>query len=303
MSIIAVGSLAFDSIKTPVGKKDRVLGGSLTHFSNAAYFLSRPKLIGVVGNDFTEKEWEFIRSKSEALDGVEVLLEEKSFFWEGYYSEDFDTAHTVKTELNAFAKFAPRLPENYKAKGDILFLANIDPVIQKQVALQCGHCHLKVLDTMNFWIQNAPDALAEAFDAVDAIVINEGEAFLLTGEKSILKAVEKLLKPHFQFIILKRGSNGVMVFGKDFIVSLPAYPVRKVIDPTGAGDSFAGAFMSYLDAKKVKKINREVVKKAAAYGTVVASFAIEDFGVDGINKAAKADIESRFREFEKIASF
>ena len=303
MSIIAVGSLAFDSIKTSEGERERVLGGSLTHFSNAASFLSKPKLVGVVGNDFAEKDWEFIRSKSSSTEGVEVLKDEKSFFWQGVYSDDFNTAHTLKTELNAFAKFSPKIPESYRRKGDILFLANIDPVIQREVALQAKHCRLKVLDTMNYWITSHRENLEKAFDAVDGIVINEGEAELLTGEKNPVKAVEKLMRPNFKLVILKKGSNGVMVFGRDFMVTLPAFPLKKVVDPTGAGDSFAGAFMSYIDAKKISKFDRENMKRCAAYATIVASFSVQDFGLDGIHKVTKKDIAERMSEYRKIASF
>ncbi len=303
MAIIAVGSLAFDSIRTPEGERARVLGGSLTHFANAASFLSRPKLVGVVGNDFTQKEWDFLKSRSSSTEGVDVLREEKSFFWEGYYTEDYDTAHTVKTELNAFAKFSPKIPGSYHRKGDILFLANIDPVIQREVALQAENCRLKVLDTMNYWITNARGALDAAIDAVDGLIINEGEAALLTGEKNILKAVEKLFRPNLKLVILKKGSNGVMVFGRDFLVSLPAFPLKKVVDPTGAGDSFAGAFISWLDAKKVKIFNRDNMKRCAAYATVVASCAVEDFGVDGIRRVTKRDLDDRLKEYRRIAAF
>lgn len=303
MAIIAVGSLAFDSIKTIEGERERVLGGSLTHFSNASSFLSKPKLVGVVGNDFTAAHWDFIRSKSSDTEGVVTLEEEKSFFWQGYYTEDFDNAVTVKTELNAFAKFAPKVPESYKTKDAILFLANIDPVIQRQVALQCPGFRLKILDTMNYWITSARENLEAAFQAVDGIIINEGEAVLLTGEKNLLKAVSKLFKPHYKMIILKKGSNGVMVFGKDFMVTLPAFPLSRIVDPTGAGDSFAGAFVSYIDAHNIKDLSQEEVKKAAAYATVVASFAVEGFGLDGIHKVSKKEVDQRLSDYKKMVVF
>jgi sugar/nucleoside kinase (ribokinase family) len=232
-----------------------------------------------------------------------TLKDEKSFFWQGYYTEDFDTAHTVKTELNAFAKFSPKIPESYHKKDDILFLANIDPVIQKQVADQAKSCRLKVLDTMNYWITDHRANLEKAFDAVDGIVINEGEANLLTGEKNSLQAVEKLFRPNFKIVILKKGSNGVMVFGKDFMVTLPAYPLRKVVDPTGAGDSFAGAFMSYIDAKNIRKFDKKNMKACAAYATVVASFSVEGFGLDGIGSIAQRDVRRRMAEYRDMAAF
>lgn len=303
MAIIAAGTLAFDSLKTVEGQRDRILGGSLTHFANAAAFLSKPRLVGVVGNDFQEEQWSFIREKASDVAGVETLKNEKSFFWKGYYTEDFDTAHTEVTELNALAKFAPVVPETYKKGRTLLFLANIDPNIQREIALQCPQAELKILDTMNFWIQSFRGNLEKAFEVVDGIVINEGEAFLLTGEKNILNAVQKLMRPNFKLIIVKKGSQGVMVFGRDFKVTLPAYPLQKIVDPTGAGDSFAGAFMSYLDSKGTKGLSQEQLKNAAAYATVVASFAVQGFGVDGIHKVTKDTVMKRFMEYKKMVSF
>lgn len=303
MSIIAVGSLAFDTVTTTEGTREKMLGGSLTHFSNAAAFLSKPKLVGVVGEDFRGEPWKFLEGKASSLEGVEVLAGEKSFFWQGQYTSDFDTAITQDTQLNAFAKFKPVTPASYLADDPLLFLGNIDPVIQTDVAGQCKGCRLKLLDTMNFWINNTPDALREAFRHVDAIVINEGEARALSGETNLVTAGEKLMAPHFRFLILKKGSHGVFVFGKDYLVSLPAYPIRKVVDPTGAGDSFAGAFVSYLDARKVDPSDREAMKKAAVYATVVASFAVEGFGVEGIDRVTPAMIEKRTKEFCDIAGF
>ncbi len=257
MPIIAVGSLAFDSIKTVEGERNRILGGSLTHFINAANLLSKPKLVAVVGNDFTEKEWDFVKAKSSDITGIEVLNEEKCFFWEGCYSDDYSTRETITTELNAFAKFAPVVPESYLKGESLLFLANIDPDIQRKVALQCTNSRLKILDTMNYWIKNTRESLEKAFEAVDGITINEEEAFLLTGENNLLKALDKLFLPNFKLIIIKKGHNGVMLFGKDFIVTLPSYPLKRIVDPTGAGDSFAGAFMSYIDANHITNFSQE----------------------------------------------
>ncbi len=303
MPIIAVGSLAYDTVTTTEGTRERIIGGSLTHFSNAASFLSKPRLVGVVGEDFTGDSWKFLERKASSLEGVEVLKGEKSFFWKGQYTSDVDTAITQATELNAFAKFKPVVPAGYLTDGSILFLANIDPVIQKDVAKQCSTCRMKVLDTMNYWISNTPDALRDTFNYVDGIVINESEARSLSGESNLILAGEKLMLPHFKMLILKKGSHGVIVFGKGYIVSLPAYPIRRVVDPTGAGDSFAGAFVSYLDAKGVDPADREAVKKAAVYATVVASFAVEGFGVEGIDSVDPAKIEKRMKEFSVIAGF
>jgi sugar/nucleoside kinase (ribokinase family) len=304
MAIVAVGSLAYDSIRTPSGSKERILGGSLTHFSNAAAFLSKPRLVGVVGDDFGEPEWDFIRRKSSAIDGVSILKGEKSFFWKGYYTKDFDSAITEVTELNAFAKFKPVVPESYRNDDYLLFLANIDPKIQLDVAKQCKNSKLIILDTMNYWIKSTPDALKEAMKNVDGVIINEGEAELLSGgEKNMIKAAEALFLPNFKILILKRGSHGVMIFGRDFLVTLPAFPVKDVIDPTGAGDSFAGAFVSYIDSNNLYDFDRDGIKRAAAYATIVASYSVQGFGVDGIDVISPMDIDHRLKEFQSIASF
>jgi sugar/nucleoside kinase (ribokinase family) len=303
MSIIAVGSLAFDSIRTSVEERDKILGGSLTHFVNAAGFLSKPKLVGVVGNDFGDKEWEFIKSRTSSLEGVEVLKDKKSFFWKGHYGEDTDIAITDATELNAFSHFKPVVPLSYKDGEYMLFMANIDPVIQTDMAKQCDNAMLKVMDTMNYWIKNTPEELDVAFDNVDGIVINDNEATMLTGEKNILKAVEKVFRPHFKIVIIKKGSHGVMIFGTNFVVSLPSYPVKNVIDPTGAGDSFAGAFFSFIAANGAYDFHRDEVKNAAVYATVVASFAVEGFGVEGISEISPSDIENRIEAFKGISGF
>ena len=303
MAIVAVGSLAFDSINTSKGKRERVLGGSLTHFANAAAFLSKPDMVGVVGGDFGDSDWDFIKSKANSIEGIEILKDEKCFYWEGVYSDDFEKRDTLKTDLNAFAKFDPMVPLSYRAKGPfILFLANIDPVIQKKVVDQSRESNLRILDTMNFWISSKPKELSLVLDSVDGIIVNEEEAFQLTGEKNIIRAADRMFRPHFKMIIVKKGANGVMVFGKDFIVSFPAFPLRDIIDPTGAGDSFAGAFISWLD-RHGRKYDQVSLKNAAAYATVVASFAVEDFGVDGLNGISKKDINKRLKQFRRITAF
>lgn len=304
MSIIAVGSLAFDSITTPVGSVERILGGSLTHFSNAAHFYSKPHLVGIVGNDFGEENKKFLAQNASDLDGVVTLSDEKSFFWKGHYTENFDEAVTEITELNAFAKFDPVVPQQYlEMKDSVLFLANIHPDIQRLVSEQCQNARLKILDTMNFWITSARDSLERAFDVVDGIIINEGEAVMLSGEQNLLLAAQKLFRPNFKFLILKKGSNGVMVFGRDYMISLPAYPLTKIVDPTGAGDSFAGGFVSYLDNKGWFEPTQEQAKEAAVYATVVASFAVQGFGVQGLAEIGLEEIEARKADFRKKSGF
>lgn len=298
MAIVVVGSLAYDSVETPAGKRERMLGGSVTHFSNAASYLSRPYIVGVVGQDFSEKSWEFLKQKTKSHQGV-LVRPGKTFFWAGAYSGDMNEAKTKTTELGVFADFQPYIPAKYPKRG-LLFLANIDPVIQKEVAQQMPGMRWRFLDTMNFWITSKPKELDEVLQLVNGLIVNEGEAMLLSGKKHPLEALDALYRPHFEILIMKRGSNGVIIQGKNFRVILPAYPTSQVVDPTGAGDSFAGAFCSYLDAHHVRHLTPRVVKKAASYATVVASFCVEDFGVDGIAKHGWKDIQKRWSTYRQM---
>ncbi len=303
MSLIAVGSLAYDSIRTIAGERPRLLGGSVVHFANAASFMQPPDLVGVVGEDFLPEDWGFLKQKSNSVQGVTVLKGEKTFSWKGYYTEDFDVAVTEETQLNALGKFQPEIPEEYKKEPYVLFLANMHPANQSLAASQCPGASLKVLDTMNYWIESAGKELSQAFSDVDGIIVNEGEAELLTGQKNLVKASEILFQPHFKILILKKGSHGVLVFTRDGMVTLPAYPLSEIVDPTGAGDSFAGAFFSYIASQHKGQLDSKGVKQAAAYATVVASFAVQGFGVEGINKVNSAAIQKRLAEFRNMASF
>jgi|YelNatPaOPRAMG01_1025707.scaffolds.fasta_scaffold00625_28 sugar/nucleoside kinase (ribokinase family) len=303
MGIIAVGSIAIDSIKTPRGEREELLGGSLSHFSTAASFYSDVKLLSVVGKDFPNEYWDFLSEKSIIL-GVMVDFKENTFRWKGYYTDDFGDVVTISTELNAFKKFVPQIPSVYKkAKKDILFLANIDPKLQKTVLDEFSYLPLKVLDTMEYWIQNSKMELEKLFSLVDGIIINEREAFLLTNEKNLFYAVEKLKSYNFRFIIVKKGGNGISFFMDDKIINLPAFPVRDVVDPTGAGDSFAGAFLSYLDHYGVKNLTIKKIKRALAYAVVVSSFVVEDFGVYGLASKTFNDIKKRFKEYREMVTF
>jgi len=298
VAIVVVGSLAYDSIQTPAGKRERLLGGSVTHFSNAASYLSKPYIVGVVGQDFSESSWSFLKQKTRSQQGV-LIRPGKTFFWAGEYSGDMNEAQTRTTELGVFADFQPYIPPRYPKKG-LLFLANIDPVIQKEVALQMQGMRWRFLDTMNFWITQKAGELDEVLQLVNGLIVNEGEAMLLSGKSHPLEAMEAIYRPHFELLMMKRGSNGVIIRGKNFRVVLPAYPTSHVVDPTGAGDSFAGAFCSYLDAHHARRLTPRLIKQAASYATVVASFCVEDFGVDGIAKHGWKDIIQRWRDYRRM---
>ncbi len=302
MGIIAVGSLAIDSIRSPAGERTEILGGSLSHFVTASSFLSKTKLISVVGSDFKNEFWDFLTDRAITL-GVTINFKNKTFRWEGYYTDDFADVVTVKTELNSFENYKPVVPPLYKkSKKDILFLGNIDPVIQKEVAEELGYLPLKVLDTMEYWIDNKKKQLFDVLQVVDGVIINALELYLLTGEKNFFPAIKKLRSFNLKFVVVKRGGNGVMIFYGDEIISLPAYPVENLVDPTGAGDSFAGAFLSYIDNAGVKKLTFEKLKEAAAYATVLASFVVEDFGVMGLANRSYKDIKDRLKHYRRMVS-
>lgn len=303
MGIIAVGSIAIDSIKTPVGERTGILGGSLSYFASASSFLTKTKLLGIVGKDFSSEYLDFLSEKAIIL-GVKIDFEGKTFEWDGYYTEDFGDVVTTRTELNSFANYDPVIPPSYKKfKKDILFLANIDPVIQKKVLKEFSYLPLKVLDTMKLWIETKRKELEDVFLDVDAIIINESELNLLTGEKNIFKGIEKLSNFNFKFIVLKRGGNGAMLFYGDDVISLPAFPLKRIVDPTGAGDSFAGGFLSYLNYEGFKSLSLEKLKRALSYAIVVSSFTVEDFGVEGIGRVKLRDVKERYKAYRKFCSF
>lgn len=298
MAIVVVGSLAYDTVETPTGKRERMLGGSVTHFSNAASFLSKPYIVGVVGQDFSEESWNFLKMRTRSQKGV-LIRPGKTFFWAGSYNGDLNEAKTHTTELGVFADFEPYIPPSYPKRG-ILFLANIDPVIQKRVVEQMKGFRWRFLDTMNYWITSKASELSEVLDLVNGLVVNEGEAMLLTGKNHPLEAMNALYRPHFELLIMKRGSHGVVIRGRNFRVILPAYPTTAVVDPTGAGDSFAGAFCSYLDVRHVHRLTPSLVKKAASYATVVASMCVEGFGVEGIAQRSWRDVKRRWKAYRDM---
>jgi len=303
-NIVAVGSVAFDSVQTPKGKRERILGGSLTHFMNAVSLFSELScgIIGVVGDDFEESHWNFFKEKNIDIQDLKKKPG-KTFFWEGYYEKDMNQAHTLKTELNVFGDFNPEI-SSANTQTDFLFLGNIDPALQLQVLdrVKFQYC---LMDTMNFWLETRLEEVKKAIQKISGLIINEGEAALLTGEHSYLAAGEKLISQGLPFLIIKRGSSGVSFFSKqgDFY-SFPAYPVKNLVDPTGAGDSFAGGFVSYL-AQVLKKGKEPLshLKEALVYATITASFYVEGFGIEGLAQKNREDIFSRIESFKKFSSF
>jgi len=299
MSILVVGSVAFDSIKTPFGEVEEALGGSGTYFSTAASYFSDVKLVAVVGEDFPDEHIETLKGH-----GVDVSALQKvpgrTFRWKGYYEYDLNQAHTIDTELNVFSDFSPQIPEGH-GDSPFLFLANIDPELQLKVLEQVRTPKLVACDTMNFWIESKPEVLIKLFKKVEILVINEGEARELAGESSLVKAAKKIMDMGPRTLIVKRGEYGALMFGSSFIFSAPAYPLENIFDPTGAGDSFAGGFMGYL--ANTEDLSDENLRRAIIFGSVMASFNVEAFSLERLGSLKQEEIRARYREFKQLTHF
>jgi sugar/nucleoside kinase (ribokinase family) len=303
MRMLVVGSVAFDDIKTPFGEKKNVLGGAASHFAIAAANLIEPKIIAVVGSDFPKKYLAYLADFGIDITGIEHSSD-KTFHWSGYYEHDMAVAHTLSTELGAFAHFEPKLTEEDKLR-QVLFLANIDPVIQYKVLKQMKNVQLVGMDSMNFWIESKKKDLWKVIKAVDILFLNDAEVRMLAGEASIIKAAKAIHRQGPEIVIVKKGEHGVTAISRNHIFVSPAYPTEKVIDPTGAGDSFAGGVMSYLVANSQpgKKITDDLLRRAVAWGSATASFSVEGFSTTGIARADKAKIEQRVQVIRKLSSF
>lgn len=300
MSLTVVGSVAFDALESPFGKRDRILGGAATHFSLSASFFTKVNAVGVVGGDFGDDEWKVFERHAINTDDIEVVPDGKTFFWSGRYDYDMNTAHTLDTQLNVFATFDPKLSENSRG-ARLLFLANILPTLQKDVREQCSDAEFVAMDTMNYWITSAKDELIETIKVVDCIIINDAEARQLTGEPNIHKAARAIMDLGLRAVVIKRGEYGATLFTKDSYFSAPAYPLETVFDPTGAGDTFAGGFMGYLASQR--EISENAMRRACIYGSVMASFNVEKFGTERVDALDYPEINQRFREFKRITHF
>ena len=298
--ILVVGSLAYDSITTPSGKADRALGGSANYFSLASSLFSKVRVVGVVGEDYDQKDIELLKSRSVDISGMKVQPG-KTFHWEGSYEGDLNEAITHKTELNVFEKFDPELPAHYK-DSKFVFLANISPDLQLKVLSQVEAPMFVGMDTMNFWITSKLNDLKQVLKKVDTVLINEGEAMMLTGAANGIAAAKKMMEMGPRCLVIKRGEYGFMMYTKEegFFI-LPAFPIEKVVDPTGAGDTFAGGFFGYL-ASLNRKPTVQDLKEACVKGTILASFTIQDFSVGSLAKVALKDLDQRLGEYRKVFS-
>jgi sugar/nucleoside kinase (ribokinase family) len=300
MSLLVVGSVAFDALESPYGKVERTLGGAATYFAVAASFFAPVSLVAIVGEDFTAKDEAVFRGRHIDTEGLERAAG-KTFFWAGRYSENLNERVTLATDLNVFAGFKPRLPEKYKS-SKYVFLANIAPDLQRDVLKQVkGKPKLAALDTMNYWIERTPAELLETLKHVDILMINDSETRQLSNEHNLLRAAKHIFKMGPSTLVVKRGEYGAMMVDKRGVFCVPAFPLEEPHDPTGAGDSFAGGFMGYLAG--AKDLSDATLRRAMVYGSVMGSFTVERFGLDRLRVLKRSEIHARARHFAKLTQF
>ncbi|MER3464980.1 MAG: sugar kinase [Chitinophagaceae bacterium] len=302
MSLIVVGTMAFDAIETPFGKTDRIIGGSATYVAYAASNFVQPvQQVSIVGYDFPEEEMTDLKNRGVMLDGVEIIKDKKSFFWSGKYHMDMNTRDTLITDLNVLADFNPQIPDSYQG-AEFLMLGNLMPKLQKSVIQQLKQRpKLIVLDTMNFWMETALDDLKEVLTMIDVLLVNDSEARQLTGEFSIVKAAKKILTMGPKYLIIKKGEHGALLFHDDSVFFAPALPLEDVFDPTGAGDTFAGGFIGHL--ARTKDISYDSMKTAIIIGSAMASFCVEKFGPERLKEVTKEEIDNRLQLFQELVNF
>jgi sugar/nucleoside kinase (ribokinase family) len=297
--ILVVGSVAFDTVETPFGRAEKVLGGSASFFAVAASFFAPVNLVGVVGNDFGEKELSAFRNRPIDLEGLE-RMDGATFHWQGKYSYDLNSRDTICTDLNVFEFFKPKIPAKYRA-SEFVFLGNIDPVLQRDVLEQVERPKLVACDTMNFWITGKLDELKKTLARVDVLLINDAEMRQLSGEWNLVKAARVIRKMGPSTLVVKKGEHGVVMFTQDGTFAAPAYPLEEVFDPTGAGDTFAGGFLGYLAS--APRLDEEAFRRAVIMGSTLASFCVEAFSLDRLVRLTRSEIDERFRLFKRLTTF
>jgi sugar/nucleoside kinase (ribokinase family) len=301
LSLLVVGSVALDSVETPFDKVEDALGGSATYISLAASYFSAPvELVGVVGSDFPTSYIEMLEEHNIDLEGLQIIEGEKTFRWGGKYHYDLNVRDTLFTKLNAFQNFNPLLPESYR-KAKYICLGNIDPILQTRVLEQVDKPQFVVCDTMNLWIKTMKQDLLILLKKVNAFILNDSEARMLTEEPNLIKAAKLIRQMGPEILIIKKGEHGALLFTEDMIFSAPAFPMELIFDPTGAGDSFAGGFIGYLH--KTRDLSSENIKRAVIYGSTMASFCVEKFSTKGLEDLSYLQIQDRFREFRNLSSF
>jgi sugar/nucleoside kinase (ribokinase family) len=300
MTVTVVGSIAFDRVKTPFGERERMLGGAATHFALAASFFADVRAVGPVGDDFGAAEYEILRTRGTNTDDVEHVEGGKTFFWHGEYHFDLNTRTTHDTQLNVFETFEPKLSQDSR-DADVLFLANIQPDVQRQVREQCERARFVAMDSMNLWIDIARDSLVRTIGMVDALLLNDAELKQLTGEPNLLNAARAVMGMGPRIVVAKQGEYGAALFTQDGFFGLPAFPLETVVDPTGAGDSFAGGFVGYLAAQD--QLDDAHLRRAMAYGTALASYNVEEFGTERVQRLTADEVTARVADLARITHF
>lgn len=301
MSLLVVGSIALDTIETPFGKREYILGGSASFIClTSSYFTDEVRMVGIVGYDFPKEEIEFFRSKGIDTSGIEISPTDKTFHWYGRYHNDMNSRDSIVTELNAFEKFNPIIPEKFK-DSDFVCIGNVDPRIQKSVILQVNKPKIIMMDTMNFWIEGKLNDLLETLKYANILVINDSEVKLLTGDNNIISGGRKIFELGPEIVIIKKGEHGAILMNKNHIFTVPAIPLEKIVDPTGAGDTFAGGLMGWLH--KTKDFSFENLKLAVVMGTVMASLAVENYSIDNLRNVTKEEINNRIEKLYNISNF
>jgi sugar/nucleoside kinase (ribokinase family) len=302
MSITVVGSIAFDAVETPFGVRERMLGGAATHFALAASFFDHVRIVGPVGEDFGDAELEALATRGSSIDDVERVAGGKTFFWKGRYGWDLNTRETLDTQLNVFEHFEPKMSQRSCA-SEVLFLANIQPGLQLDVRRQCTFAKFVALDSMNLWIDIARDQLLEVITQVDCLVLNDEELRQLTGKPNLYSAAREVLGLGPRIVVAKQGEYGSALITEDQFFALPAYPLETVVDPTGAGDTFAGGFVGYIARHIDDPLGGHVLRNAMAYGTALASFNVEGFGTERVRELSAAAVTERVEDLWRFANF
>jgi sugar/nucleoside kinase (ribokinase family) len=302
MSLVVVGSIAFDAVKTPFGERERMLGGSAVHFSLAASFFTDVRVVGPVGDDFGDDEYAVLHNRGVNTDEIERVEGGKTFFWSGNYEYDLNTAHTNDTQLGVFGDFDPKLSDDTK-NADFLFLANIHPDLQSKVREECKGASFTGLDSMNLWIDTARDSLAKAIGTVDLVFLNDAEIRMFAEEPNLVKAARKVMGLGPGVVVAKQGEYGASLFVGDRFFALPAFPLETVQDPTGAGDSFAGGFLGYMASLGAEALSDQAeLRRAMTYGSVLASFNVEEFGTERVARLTREEIDARYSELRRMTS-
>jgi sugar/nucleoside kinase (ribokinase family) len=302
MALTVVGSIAFDAVRTPFGERERMLGGSASHFALAASFFTDVRVVGPVGEDFGREEIGVLEQHGISTTGIEHITGGRTFFWRGHYDHDMNVAHTEDTQLNVFADFVPKLGEE-ACSSEMLFLGNIQPDLQRQVRAEATGAKFVALDSMNLWIETARDSLMGVIGEIDCLLLNDAELRMLTDEPNLVVAAHAIMATGPSIVVIKRGEYGAALFTGDDTFAMPALPLPEVRDPTGAGDSFAGGFLGFLDGHDTHRPTNGQLRQAMVMGSAMASFNVEDFGTDRVRALGRPEIDARVAEFRALTHF